>query len=166
MAPRLTLLLGKPPKPGTLLAEDSDYLTARGLHTSVAPLLAAIHDQRTPLCNPWPADQLLRDRRSWHAALEQAGVPVPPSVNVADWPGVRELAGTEQVVAKALAGPGRGATVVTGTAASLPGEAPFPGPYLVEPRLAADGTDRKLYVAGSQVRGLLKPSTLTGSRHR
>lgn len=35
------------------------------------------------------------------------------------------------------------------------------GPYLVEELIEHDGTDRKLYVAGSQVFGLLKPSTLT-----
>src|SRR5699024_8007556 len=34
--------------------------------------------------------------------------------------------------------------------------------YLVEQRLATDGTDRKLYLAGDAVRGLLKPSTLDG----
>ena len=76
------------------------------------------------------------------------------------WVEVRDQAGSEHVVAKALAGPGRGASVVTGTARTLPERGPFPGPYLVEPRLPADGTDRKLYVAGTAVRGLLKPSTL------
>lgn len=188
MAPHIALLLGKPPKPGTLLAEVTEDLAAhgmpatlhlphdqaldpaqldgadlvvhRGLHTSVAPLLAAIHDRGTPMCNPGPADQLLRYRRSWHAELERAGVPVPPSVTVEAWAEVRQMAGTEHVVVKALAGPGRGATVVAGNGATLPAEPPFPGPYLVEPRLATDGTDRKLYVAGDQVRGLLKPSTL------
>ncbi|PZP13750.1 MAG: hypothetical protein DI611_14045 [Brachybacterium faecium] len=188
MAPHIALLLGKPPKPGTLLAEVTEDLAAhgmpatlhlphdqaldpaqldgadlvvhRGLHTSVAPLLAAIHDRDTPMCNPWPADQLLRDRRPWHAELERAGVPVPPSVTVEAWAEVRQTAGTEHVVAKALAGPGRGATVVAGNSATLPADPPFLGPFLVEPRLATDGTDRKLYVAGDQVRGLLKPSTL------
>lgn len=85
---------------------------------------------------------------------------MPPSVTVEAWAEVRQMAGTEHVVVKALAGPGRGATVVAGNGATLPAEPPFPGPYLVEPRLATDGTDRKLYVAGDQVRGLLKPSTL------
>lgn len=35
------------------------------------------------------------------------------------------------------------------------------GPYLVEELIEHDGVDRKLYVAGSWVAGLLKPSTLT-----
>ena len=63
------------------------------------------------------------------------------------WVEVRDQAGSEHVVAKALAGPGRGAGVVTGNRETLPGRAPFPGPYLVEPRLQAEDTDRKLYVA-------------------
>jgi ribosomal protein S6--L-glutamate ligase len=50
--------------------------------------------------------------------------------------------------------------VLSGDAASLPDDAPFEGPFLVEPLLRHDGTDRKLYVAGSSVRGLRKPSTL------
>ena len=188
MPPRLTLLLGKPPKSGTLLAEVTDDLAGRGasvtvrlpheqsvqpddlagehlvvhrgLHASAAPLLAASHEQGVALCNPWPADELLRDRQAWHDALAGAGVPVPPSLTIESWAEVLEQAGAQQVVAKALAGPGRGASVVTGTGATLPHAAPFPGPYLVEPRLSAEETDRKLYVAGDSVRGLLKTSTL------
>lgn len=71
-----------------------------------------------------------------------------------------EAARGEEIVVKALAGPGRGSQVLAGTADTLPAEAPFSGPYLVEPRLAADDIDRKLYIAGDAVRGLLKPSTL------
>lgn len=189
MALRITFLLGKPPKRGTLLAEvadllasrgdvvtlrlpheeevapghlaDQDLVVHRGLRSSVAPLLEALDEQGTELCNPWPADRALRDRRHWHRVLVDAEIPTPPSVTVPDWPDVLAHAGEREVVAKALAGPGRGASVVAGTARSLPTEPPFPGPYLVEPRLPTDDTDRKLYVAGEAVRGLLKPSTLT-----
>ena len=41
MVPRLTFLLGKPPKPGTLLAEVSGDLTDRGLPVT----LRLPHDQ-------------------------------------------------------------------------------------------------------------------------
>lgn len=188
MALSFTLLLGKPPRPGTLLAETAEDLAAhgaevtvrlpheqtldaedlvgqslvvhRGLRTSVSPLLTAAEELGIELCNPRSADGLLRDRRSWHAALDRAGIPVPPSVTVNLWHEVLDQAGTEHVVAKALAGPGRGVGVVTGNRETLPGRAPFPGPYLVEPRLPAEDTDHKLYVAGEAVRGLLKPSTL------
>ncbi len=190
MPSRLTLLLGKPPRPATLLAELAADLSARGwtvtvrlpheeavraedltaqalvvhrgLSAQAADLLAELDGLGVPLCNPWEADRLLRDRRAWRAALAAAGVPMPPSAVVERWIEVLDGAGEPEVVAKALAGPGRGAWVVTGSGRTLPREAPFPGPYLVEPRLPTDGTDRKLYVAGDAVRGLLKPSTLQG----
>lgn len=190
MPPRVTLLLGKPPKPGTLLADVAAGLTAhgcavtvrlpheervdpaeldaadllvhRGLRSEVAPLLAGVHHRGVDLCNPWPGDRLLRDRRLWQAALAAAHVPLPPAVTVERWPEVVARAAVEPVVAKAFAGPGRGTQVVTGDDRTLPGEAPFPGPYLVERRLRTDGTDRKLYLVGEEVRGLLKPSTLAG----
>ena len=192
MAISLTLLLGEPPRPGTLLAEVSEELAAhgaevtvrlpreqpldaeelvgqslvvhRGLGPSGSRLLTAAEELGIELCNPHSADSLLRDRRSWHAALDCAGIAVPPSITVNRWHEVLDQAGTEHVVAKALAGPGRGAGVVTGNRETLPGRAPFPGPYLVEPRLQAEDTDRKLYVAGDAVRGLLTPSTLEHPR--
>jgi ribosomal protein S6--L-glutamate ligase len=74
---------------------------------------------------------------------------------------VADGGGRGEIVVKALSGPGRGSQVLAGTAGTLPARAPFPGPYLVEARLPADDTDRKLYLAGGAVRGLLKPSTLT-----
>lgn len=188
MSPSVTLLLGKPPKPGTLLDEvvaqlasqrctvtvrlpheeaveiedlaDQTLVVHRGLHSAVAPLLQEAHARGVALCNPWPADRLLRDRRAWRDVLERAEIPQPPSSTVERWAGVLTVAEKEHVVAKSFAGPGRGVQVLAGTGRTLPGDAPFAGPYLVESRLASDGTDRKLYLAGDSVRGLLKPSTL------
>lgn len=190
MPPHVTLLLGKPPRGGTLLADvaaglarrgctvalrlpheepvaaddlaGTDLVVHRGLHGSVTALLADVHHRGVRLCNPWPADRLLRDRRLWHAALAAAGVPLPPAVTVGRWSEVLARAAAGHVVAKAFTGPGRGAQVVTGDGRTLPRDAPFSGPYLVERRLVTDGTDRKLYLAGDAVRGLLKPSTLEG----
>lgn len=42
----------------------------------------------------------------------------------------------------------------------LPASVPFPGPYIVQDYIETDGSIHKLYVAGTQVRGLLKPSML------
>lgn len=190
MPSRVALLLGKPPKPGTLLAEVADELGARGcavtirlphegtvdvaelaeqdlvvhrgLHDSLAPLLAQIDGRGIGLCNPWAGDRMLRDRRAWRDTLARSGVPVPSSTQVERWAEVLAGAVGQEVVVKVLAGPGRGARVVSGTHDTLAPKAPFPGPYLVEPRLESDGTDRKLYVAGTSVRGLLKSSTLAG----
>lgn len=189
MSLRFSLLLGKPPKPGSLLAEVIDDLTSdgstvdvllpheqsvdpdslhgqdlvvhRGLHTTLTSLLDALHDRSIPLCAPFAADELLRDRRLWHARLAEAGIPVPPAEEHADWASVHDAARDGEIVVKALSGPGRGSQVLAGTAATLPAETPFTGPYLVEPRLVAEDIDRKLYIAGDEVRGLLKPSTLT-----
>lgn len=190
MPPHVAMLLGKQPKDGTLLAQvaaelidrgctvtvrlphdeavrsselaGATLVLHRGLRGSVTPLLEELHGRGVPMCNPWPADRLLRDRRAWRAALERAALPVPPSATLNDWSEVLEHAVTGDVVAKAMGGPGRGSRVLTGTARTLPQVAPFPGPYVVEPRLEADAVDRKLYVAGDAVRGLLKPSTLEG----
>ena len=102
MAISLTLLLGEPPRPGTLLAEVSEELAAhgaevtvrlpreqpldaeelvgqslvvhRGLGPSGSRLLTAAGELGIELCNPHSSDSLLRDRRSWHAALDRAGM--------------------------------------------------------------------------------------------
>ncbi|MFQ6550224.1 ATP-grasp domain-containing protein [Aestuariibius sp. 2305UL40-4] len=50
---------------------------------------------------------------------------------------------------------GRGAGVLA-CPNGAPKEPPFPGPWHVEAQLANDGFDRKLYVAGERVFGLLK----------
>src|SRR5690625_2608348 len=76
-------------------------------------LLTAAEELGIELCNPHSADSLLRDRRSWLAALDRAGIAVPPSITVNRWHEVLDQAGTEHVVAKALVGPGRGVGVVT-----------------------------------------------------
>ncbi len=190
MPPYVVLLLGKPPRDGTLLAQVAGELTVRGckvtvrlpheetlrpsdvagatlalhrgLRGSVTPLLEDLHERGVPLCNPWPADRLLRDRRAWSAVLERGQVPVPPSTVVEDWSEVLGHGSSADVVAKTLSGPGRGSRVLAGTARTLPSAAPFPGPYVVELRLEAEPVDRKLYVAGGAVRGLLKASTLEG----
>lgn len=186
--PRITLLLGKRPKPGTLLDAVADLLVSagptvnvllphdhavaiddlrdetlvvqRGLRDDVSALLDDAHAAALPLCNPWPSERLLRDRMAWRGALEAAGIPIPDAIEVPDWDDVLSHAGSEQVVVKSLVGPGRGETVMPGSAATLPATAPFDGPYLVEELLEFDQVDRKLYVIGGEVRGLLKGSTL------
>lgn len=188
MPPRITLLLGKPPRRGTLLAEVAEHLASagttvrlrlphdapvahddlvgealvvqRGLADAVDPLLEAAHADGTTLCNPWPAERILRDRLAWRAALREADIPIPEATTTDDWATVVELADGGDVVAKSLSGPGRGETVLSGTGETLPRAAPFAGPYIVEERLEFDGLDRKLYVVGDEVRGLLKASTL------
>lgn len=191
MSARVTLLLGKPPKPGTLLADvarefeaadvsvsirlphdeplspesltDQDLVVHRGLNPEAGRIVAELHAGAVPLCNPLPAHTLLQDRPRWLGALAAAGLPIPRSSTLTTWVAVRERAAEHAVVVKAISGTGRGTGVLGGRADELPAAAPFDGPYLVEERLAFDGTDRKLYVIGDQVRGLLKPSTLSNA---
>jgi len=59
----------------------------------------------------------------------------------------------------------RGVGVVDGV--SLPEREPFPGPFVVQERVDGDGLDRKLYVVGETVRGVLRawpPRTLADKR--
>lgn len=186
MQRRIAFLLGKKPRPGTIVGEVIDLLAAsdvlcqvllpheeevrpgdtqdvdlvvhRGLSGTDEDLLSTLHAMRTPLCNPWSGSTHLRDRAALHDALTRAGVPSPLGVVRTTWEEVLAEERRRRVVVKAVAGPGRGYGVL---ASPLPAEPPMDGPYLVEELIEHDGTDRKLYVAGAQVSGLLKPSTLT-----
>jgi ribosomal protein S6--L-glutamate ligase len=99
------------------------------------------------------------DRAALHRVLAQAGVPVPAAQTAADWGQVRAVTAGRSVVVKAVSGHrGRGAGVMIADATNLPRTTPFPGPYLIQERVAHDGRDRKLYVIGARVSGLLAPS--------
>lgn len=77
---------------------------------------------------------------------------------------MRSLATSMSIVVKPYAG-SRGAGVID--ADSLPENEPFPGPFVVQERVDGDGLDRKLYVVGATVRGVLRarpPRTLADKR--
>jgi ribosomal protein S6--L-glutamate ligase len=185
MARTVAFLLGKPPKPGTIIAEtiatlepadircavllpherqieaaalrEADLVVHRGLGEPDQPLLRTLADHGIPLCNPWPAVERLRDRATLAQALVSTGVSSPHARVVLTWEDVLTEREAREVVVKAVTGPGRGASALS---SPLPRTAPMPGPYLVEDRIPHDGIDRKLYVAGDWVAGLLKRSTL------
>jgi ribosomal protein S6--L-glutamate ligase len=179
-------LLGKPPRSNPLFAEvfarlghegigvevrlpheerfDHRMLPAgalavhRGLRRQVLAELAAFEAAGGRCCNPIAASLLVVDRERLLQALAAAGLPVPRTVRAQDWRAARALAQAGPVVVKALDGlRGRGAGIVLMRTDDRPVAAPFAGPYLVQDRIASDGLDRKLYVAGGQCRGLLKP---------
>ncbi|WP_181010032.1 ATP-grasp domain-containing protein [Ornithinimicrobium sufpigmenti] len=186
MQRRVAFLLGKKPRPGTIVAEVIDLLTAsdvfcqvllphdqrvrpgdtqdvdlvvhRGLSGADEDLLSTLDAMGAPLCNPWSGSTHLRDRAALHDALVRAGVPSPQGVVHATWAEVLAEESRRRVVVKAVAGPGRGRGVL---ASPLPPDPRMDGPYLVEELIEHDGVDRKLYVAGEYISGLLKPSTLT-----
>ena len=200
MAPRVALVLGKPPRAGTIIADvrerlesrdiattvhvpsvtgvspterrglaEADLVVHRGLSEQFQPLLRELAETGVDLCNPWTSR---RDRGARSRALLGAGIPTPEFLTVSTWEEVLEMAEASPVVAKAAAA-GRGSGVVAGWAGGAPGrpadsrrallppEPPGAGPYVVEQFVEHDGNDRKLYVAGDTVLGLLKPSTLT-----
>ena len=182
----LVFLVGKKPKSGTDIAETIEVLEAsgarcrvllphdekvvptdlggarlvvhRGLSHRLDGILAAIADAGIPLCNPWGGVTNLHDRATTHRALRAAGMPAPRGDVRTTWAEVLENSRDRRVVVKAVHGAGRGRGVLPDP---LPESAPMDGPYLVEDWIPHDGIDRKLYVAGDWVSGLLKASTLT-----
>jgi ribosomal protein S6--L-glutamate ligase len=185
--PQIAFLLGKPVKGGSLFPELFELLRGAGLdvavhlpHTSPDPvpswLLAAalvvhrglnlaalkaaqrLEDAEVRCCNRIQPTLALRDRALVFRSLASAGLPVPATIEVAAWNDLRAAAADRAVVIKTVEGSlGRGAGVLIAERDGLPHDAPFAGPYLVQSRVPADGWDRKLYVVGDHVSGLLKP---------
>lgn len=113
-------------------------------------------------CNTVAATAIARDKTATERALCAGDVPRPRTVTLKSWDKVRSLAAARPVVVKPYDG-SRGAGVVDG--GSLPKHEPFPGPFVVQERVGTDGFDRKLYVVGDIVRGVLRewpPRTLAG----
>lgn len=111
-------------------------------------------------CNSAAATALVADRAALHRCLLRAGVPVPGAQAMTSWAQVRDLAADHSVVVKAVGGHrGRGAGVVIADPSQLPDTPPFDGPWLVQERVVHDGRDRKLYVIGARVAGLLAPQS-------
>jgi ribosomal protein S6--L-glutamate ligase len=106
-------------------------------------------------CTPSP-EAVLRslDKAAVVERLGTAGVPVPATRVVTDWDDVRAAAVAGPLVVKPRSGSGgTGVLLLDGPA---PAAAAGPGPWLVQGRVAGDGVDRKLYVAGEVVTGLLR----------
>lgn len=104
-------------------------------------------------CNTPAATAAAWDKRACERALGAARVPRPGMVEAALWDDVVAAADGREVVVKPATRPqGRG--VAFGP--PLPPTPPFPGPYVVQERVPHDGLDRKLYVVGDEVRGVLR----------
>lgn len=182
----VAFVLGKPPKPSTIFPEVIDRLATAGVGTSVhlphddevdRPLLTSaavvvhrgldpealglieeLHLAGSVLVNPYPGVLRLADRVAMLRALD--GLPVPPTRIVSTWPEVAAAAGDRRSVVKSAGGPGRGASILVGTADELRTDPGLSPPYLVQDYVVAGEVDHKLYVIGDQVRGLRKPSPL------
>jgi hypothetical protein len=91
--------------------------------------------------------------------LTVAGLPVPSTQRAQTWQQAVVAAQRRPVVVKREAADvGRGAHVALAVDGMLVPDAPFPGPYIVQDHIQTDASVYKLYIAGTHVRGLLKPN--------
>lgn len=137
---------------------DAALIVHRGLNPAALAALIDLEQAGLRCCNRIAATLAVNDRHGVQQRLDAAGLPVPVGSLATTWTEALALAQGRAVVVKAVDGRlGRGAGVIGVEAATWPADAPFPGPYLVQDRVAHDGWDRKVYVAGRACRGLLKP---------
>lgn len=183
--PRVALLLGKPPERSPVLPEviqelqsrgadvrvhvprpddwlptwlaEADIAALRGLPAGPLAAVAALEEHGLRCCNTARATLAVRDRSGVQRALAGARIPVPAAADVADADAARRWAAGRAVVVKSPdATAGRGAGVALWTEPERDPPPPFPGPYVVQEWVTGDGIDRKLYVVGERVGGLLK----------
>lgn len=182
----VAFLLGKRPKASTILPEvfdrlersgvetsvhlphddqvdhdavsQADLVVHRGLNPAAMELVADLHLAGASLINSYAAVLALVDRVAMLRALE--GIPVPATQVVESWREVAAAAGERRCVVKSAGGPGRGQSIVVGTAEELHVDRGLEPPFLVQDYVVAGEFDHKLYLVGDEVRGLLKPSPL------
>lgn len=166
----IALVVGQPPSPGSVVHDVCAAVQRAGVRVTVTPDVAvaadllvvkdldaaALHDveARAVACLDRPLAVLRSlDKAAVVDRLARSGVPVPRTVVVDDWADVRAAAAAGPVVVKPRTGTqGEGVLLLDGPAPVPPGR----GPWLVQERIDGDRVDRKLYVVGGQVRGVLR----------
>ncbi|MGH9271796.1 MAG: ATP-grasp domain-containing protein [Ilumatobacteraceae bacterium] len=181
----MVFVLGKRPRPGTVIAAALDELRADGCDTSV--LLP--HDDSSPspawwagadlvvqrglrpnalisllaveavgirCCNGVAATLQVADRLGVADRLTAAGLPVPTTQPAEDWADVRARVGGGAVVKSRDGSAGRGVGVRVVDHGVLSSVPAPDGPWVVQDLVQHDGFIRKLYVVGREVRALLK----------
>ncbi|MEO8424503.1 MAG: hypothetical protein ABI595_11425 [Actinomycetota bacterium] len=144
---------------------DADLVVLRSLDLHGLALARGIEEAGVPCCNAVDATRLARDKAACLAALERAGVPVPISVGAESWRQVRASAAGRAVVIKSVHG-SRGSGVLMAEAGALPRDPSFAGPYLVQDRIDHRGPDRKVYVVGDRMAGVLRRWPPAGLRDK
>lgn len=148
----VTALVDGGPIPRRLLAMD--VVALRALDERALLAASSLEEAGVRCCNSITATQLTRDKTAAMRVLAGAGLPTPHERLLETWPAVLAVAGHRRVAIKSRSGSrGRGVLVPSH---SLPAAAPFPGPYVLQDWLESDGLDRKLYVVGSNVGGVLR----------
>ena len=140
-------------------ARTGDVFLHRGLFPGVLTALLRQEQRGMRFYNTIAATQAVMDRLELHQRLERAGLPIPFWQSAENWQEVLTIRPGTNLMVKArdgFIGRGAGVTRLDSKGRAGPPPLPFPGPYLVEERIATDGWDRKLYVVGRECRGLLK----------
>ncbi len=142
----------------------ADVVVPRALALDQLARLRPLEDLGVRCCNRVAASQAARDKVLGARLLAEAGVPVPATRVVIDWAGVEAEATRGPVVVKPVQGSrGKGVVFLPPT----PQQPSWPGPYLVQDRVDHEGEDRKVYVAGERIAGVLRrwpPSSLLEKR--
>ena len=183
MSAEVVALARRPLSAHSVLARAFELLQARGVPVRVAvvtedrPLppatagaslvvlrdvpvatLAALSNTGSgvPCCNPVEATASTMDKGETDRLLRAAGVTVPASEVTTSWAAVTAASAERQLAVKPRTGrDGRG-VVLAAHPTELPKDPPYPGPYLVQQLVPGDGVDRKLYVVGQRVFGVLR----------
>lgn len=133
----------------------ADVVALRGLDPAALDIASALERSDVRCCNTVSSTRTARDKRSAHRALSAAGLPVPQTFLAGSWREVADRAAERAVVVKAVDG-SRGSGVFMTEGHGAQATPPFAPPYLVQERVHHDGFDRKLYVVGERVAGILR----------
>ena len=149
------------PRPGGSLPgwlDDVDLVALRGLRRQTLAALVEREQGGLRCVNHAHATLTARDRVAVQRALADAYLSAPAAATVQNVARARRwAAGRPSVVKAATVDGGRGLGVTMWPAGDTDTEPAGPGPYLVQEWVPGDGVDRKVYVAGSVLGGLLKP---------
>lgn len=139
----------------------ANLVVQRGLDRSCLALASSLEHVSIQCENPILASQICQDRAAVMAALHAAGLSVPKTVVAPTWDDILIRSNGGPTVIKTLDGDaGRNATVLLSPSGALPPHPPFAGPFIVQDYVPNSATVQKIYVAGKDVRGLLRGSPL------
>lgn len=183
----VTFLMGKPAKPGSLTAglvermhhhwrtvvlhqpaagvplpesiSESDIIIQRGLSPELLRMIEPLESSGIRCINRIGSSLDCANRWTLMSKLDSGFVPVPETRLFDRWADLLDFAEGNPIVVKALDGEvGRGSNVLISTDGILPQNEPFAGPYIAQKYLAGNPTVTKVYVAGNEMRGLVKRS--------
>jgi ribosomal protein S6--L-glutamate ligase len=127
-------------------------------------LAGILHGQGASLLNPYPACAVTLNKIVVLWQLRAAGLPAPRSWVTGDLAHLRARAAERPLILKPYDGMRSDGVVVVRTPAELEALPPPDRPVIAQEYLPGAGEDLKVYVIGSEVFGVRKPSALAGDR--